>query len=141
MNYGYYLKKLYIISLKYIPLIQTLVLILYIALPDLGKLKYILELIFGCSIVSGIRITTASKVLGFCKLHRIVILYNCYSYIVIKLKQIFGAMIIFRILKPFHIAFGILLLIYALIDKVIFKNNIKYIKFKNQIILKLHIEQ
>lgn len=50
-------------------------------------------------------------------------------------------MIIFRILKPFHIAFGILLLLYALIDKVIFKNNIKYIKFKNKITLKLHIEQ
>ena len=49
-------------------------------------------------------------------------------------------MVIFRILKPFHIAFGILLL-YALIDKVIFKNNIKYIKFKNMITLKLHTEQ
>ena len=46
----------------------------------------------------------------------------------------------FRILKPFHIVFGILLLLYALIDKVIFKNNIKYIKFKNKITLKLHIE-
>lgn len=141
MNCHYYLKKIYLISLKYMPLIQTLVLILYIALPDLGQLKYVLELIFGCSIVSGIRIATASKVLGFCKLHRVIILYNCYSYIVIKLKQIFGAMIIFRILKPFHIAFGILLLLYALIDKVIFKNNIKYIKFKNKITLKLHIEQ
>ena len=36
---------------------------------------------------------------------------------------------------------GILLLLYALIDKVIFENNIKYIKFKNKITLKLHTEQ
>ena len=115
------------------PLIQTLVLILYIVLPDLGQLKYILELIFGCSIISGMRIATASKVLGFCKLHRIIIYYNCYSYIVIKLKQIFGAMIIFKILKPFHIVFGILLLLYALIDKVLLKSNPYYINFKNKL--------
>lgn len=50
-------------------------------------------------------------------------------------------MIIFKILKPFHIVFGILLLIYALVDKVIFKNNMKYIKFKNKIENKLHNKQ
>lgn len=45
------------------------------------------------------------------------------------------------LLFPIHIAFGILLLLYTLIDKVIFENNIKYIKFKNKITLKLHTEQ
>ena len=127
------LKKLYLITLKYLPLIQTIVLLLYILLPDIGVCKYLVELIFGCSIISGIRIATASKVLGFCKLHRIIIYYNCYSYIVIKLKQIFGAMIIFKILKPFHIVFGILLLLYALIDKVLLKSNPYYISFKNKL--------
>ena len=138
MKYCGYLRKIYLISLKYLPLVQTLVLIFYILLPDLGQFKYILELIFGCSIISGIRIAAASKVLGFCYLHRIIIFYNCYSYIIIKLRQIFGVVTIFKILKPFHIILGILLLLYALIDKVILKHNIKYNQFKSNIKLIKH---
>ena len=69
-----------------------------------------------------LRIITASKILGFCKLHRIIIIYNCYSYIVIKLKQMFGAFYIFKIFKPIHIIIGIILLVYAIVFKVILKN-------------------
>lgn len=40
---------------------------------------------------------------------------------------------LFVILKPIHITIGILLLTYALIDKVLLKNNKHYIKFKNKL--------
>ncbi len=95
--------------------------------------RYLVELVFGCSIVSGLRLLAASKVLGFCKLHRVIILYDSYSYIVIKLKQMFGIICIFKILKPIHIILGILLLLYALIDKVLFNDNKYYINFKNKL--------
>ena len=45
---------------------------------------------------------------------------------------------IFKILKPFHIILGILLILYALIDKVILKHNIKYNQFKSNIKLIKH---
>lgn len=45
----------------------------------------------------------------------------------------FGIICIFKILKPIHIILGILLLLYALIDKVLFKNNKYYINFKNKL--------
>ena len=41
------LKKLYLISLKYIPLVQTVVL-LYILFPIMSDHRYLVELIFGC---------------------------------------------------------------------------------------------
>lgn len=126
-------KRLYLISLKFIPLIQTLILILSIIFEVNGVLRYYIDLLFGCSIISGLRLLTASKVLNFCTLHRLVITYNCYTFVVIKLRQIYGVMELFVILKPFHITIGILLLTYAIIDKVLLKNNKYYIKFKNKL--------
>lgn len=116
-------KKLYLISLKYIPLVQTTVLILYMLLLSLWDYRYLIELIFGCSIVSGLRLISASKVLGFCKLHRIIIWYNCISYILIKVHQIIGNIKILDLIKPLHILIGVFLLLYAIIFKVILNNN------------------
>lgn len=130
------IKRLYLISLKFMPLIQTLILILSIMFEINGTMKYYIDLLFGCSIISGLRLLTASKVLNFCTLHRLIIIYNCYTFAVIKLRQIYGIMEIFVLLKPLHLLIGILLLTYALIDKVLLNRNKYYIKFKNK--LKLH---
>lgn len=127
------LKRLYLISLKFMPLIQTLILILSIMFEINGTMKYYIDLLFGCSIISGLRLLTASKALNFCTLHRLIIVYNCYTFAVIKLRQIYGIMEIFVLLKPFHLLIGILLLTYAIIDKVLLKRNKYYIKFKNKL--------
>ena len=119
------IKRLYLISLKFMPLVQTLILILSMMFEINGTIKYYIDLLFGCSIISGLRLLTASKALNFCTLHRIIIVYNCYTFAIIKLRQIYGIMEIFALLKPLHILIGISLLIYAIIDKIILKHNTK----------------
>ncbi len=105
----------YILWLKFIPIIQTIAMIVYLFLSASGYRSSLVELLFSSSVISCVRLVTVSKTLGFCRLHRHFIIYNTAIFVYISLAPVQDTPMIVGVIRAAMILYGMLLLLYAAI--------------------------
>lgn len=102
-------KKLCVIFVKYSPIIQSLMLLMYVLMCYLGIRNRWIEFLFSCSLFSYFRLISASIALDFCRLHRYFITYNAVVYVFITIYNIYGDSMFLKVMRLLMLFIGILL--------------------------------
>lgn len=104
-------KKLCLLFVKYSPILQTILLWIYIILCLLGLRSRWVELTLSCSLLSFIRLISASVALDFCVLHRAFIVYNFITYLLIIIYGIYGNLLFLVFMRYIMLFIGFFLFI------------------------------
>lgn len=111
-------KKLCVVFVKYSPIIQTMILMIYVLMCYLDLRNKWIEFYFSCSLFSYFRLISASIALDFCVLHRCFITYNAVAYMLITIYNIYGDSQFLEFMRLLMIFIGILLFISLLFKKL-----------------------